>query len=118
LWWSDDQLPKVYKNEILPDWPANTANPFIIEGKLYDATNQKSYSIRFVDGDYLVNCFDLSELKDREFIRKDYLPNRLDGVKKLCFKEFWKPEPDTFCEEMPVLQPAENVFIGFNEFKL
>lgn len=115
LWWSNAQEPKIFKNESLPDWPVETDNPFIIEGNLVDKENQLTYAIRFIDGEYIVNRFELNELKDIEFIRKSYLPNRFpNSVKKLCFKEFWKPVPDEFCNDMPVLKPAETVFVGFN----
>jgi CRISPR type III-associated protein (TIGR04423 family) len=115
LWWSNAQEPMVYQNETLPDWPGETDNPFIIEGNLVNKANNLSYSIRFVDGDYQVNRFDLKELNDKEFISKVYLPNRFSpGIKKLCFKEFWKQVPDEFCENMQVLKPGETAFIGFN----
>lgn len=113
LWWSNAETPKVYKNEPLTDLPSEKSNPFIIEGQLIDKTNQKSVSIRFVDGDYIINGFDLKELKGLDFIKKEYLPNRMEGVSKLCFREYWRPEPDDLCEGMEVLQPAETVFVGF-----
>jgi CRISPR type III-associated protein (TIGR04423 family) len=112
LWWSDETSPRIYKGEIVTEWPA-TNNPFIIEGQLFDKANRKSYSIRFVDGDYLIQCFDLNELESLDSIEKEYLPNRIEGVHKLCFKEFWRPEKDDLCEGMEVLKPAEFVFIGF-----
>jgi len=115
LWWSNAQEPNVFQNESLPEWPGETDNPFIVEGNLADKENQLSYAIRFIDGEYIVNRFDLNELNDTEFIFKSYLPNRFpDNIKKLCFKEFWKPMTDEFCVDMPVLKPAEVVFIGFN----
>jgi len=112
LWWSDKTKPDVYRNEKLPEWKEHL-NPFIIEGQLYDNVNQKSYTIRFVDGNYLVNCFDLNELNGLDYIPKEYLSNRIDGVSKLCFREYWRPVEDELCEGMEVLQPAEVVFVGF-----
>lgn len=127
LWWSNASSPQVYQNQQLPEWPDEKVNPFIVEGQLYNKSNNKSYSIRFVDGNYLINFFDLNELKEFEFIDKKYLPNRFpDGIQKLCFKEFWRPVKDKLCgskigeenekefEGMDVLQPAEVVFVGFN----
>lgn len=115
LWWSNAQIPKVFKNEPLPEWPGEKANPFIIEGQLYDLEGQKSYSIRFVDGEYFIQYIDLKELNGLESIKKEYLTNRMDGVQKLCFKEFWRPVEDKLCEGMEVLQPAEVVFVGFKK---
>ena len=130
LWWSDQTTPKVLNNEPITELPKGN-NPFIIEGQLYDGYNQKSYSIRFVDGDYMIKYFDLKELNDKvkDKIEKEYLSNRLVGVSKLRFIEFWRPVKDKLCgskigqekdkdfEGMEVLQPAETVFTGFNEFK-
>lgn len=115
-WWSNSQKPIVYiANETLPNWPVNTDNPFIVEGNLFDKINQLSYSIKYIDGDYLVMRFDLNELKDSDFILKSYLPNRFPNeIQSLCFKEFWKAMPDEFCNDMQVLKPAETVFVGFN----
>jgi CRISPR type III-associated protein (TIGR04423 family) len=115
LWWSHATSPKVYQNQQLPEWPEGKSNPFIIEGQLYDKSNKKSFSIRFVDGNYLIQCFDLNKLKELECIKKEYLPNRFpEDINKLCFREFWRPVKDELCEGMNVLQPAETVFVGFN----
>lgn len=119
LWWSDATSPEVYQNQQLPEWQEEKSNPFIIEGQLYDKANNKSYSIRFVDGIYLINCFDLNDLNKVECINKEYLPNRFpDGIQKLCFKEIWRPRKDDLCEGMDVLQPAEVVFVGFKKIEL
>ena len=72
LWWSDAASPKVYQKQQLPKWPEEKSNPFIIEGQLYDDNNKKSYSIRFVDGDYQISCFDLKHLEIRIYY-EDYL---------------------------------------------
>jgi len=120
LWWSDKTTPDVYKHEKLPEWN-NQTNPFIIEGQLINKSKSISWSIRFVDGDYLVKRYDLAEFeknttdKKLKFIEKQYLANRLDGLHKLCFKEFWRPIEDDLCEGMEVLMPAETVFIGFTK---
>lgn len=113
LWKSDEVSPQVFKNETLPVWPGDTDNPFIIEGNLYDQLSDISYSIRFIDGSYYVHKF---EMKDTtwEFTSKSFIPNRIEGIQHLCFKQYWKPEPDKSCEEMEVLKPAMNVFVGFN----
>lgn len=113
LWWSNANKPIIFVNEPLSQWPEESANPFILEGQLFDKQNQKSFSIRFVDGSYLIHSFNLIELQNNEYINKEYLPERMDGVSKLCFREYWKPEKDAFCEDMKVLKPAEIVFAGF-----
>lgn len=115
LWWSDTTTPEVYQNQQLPEWPKEKSNPFIIEGQLYDRSNNKSYSIRFVDGEYLVFSFDLEKLKELDCIEKKYLTNRIDGIPKLYFRAFWHPVEDELCEGMEVLKPAETVFVGFKK---
>lgn len=112
LWWSNDSSPKVFHNEAITDLPEGN-NPFIIEGQLYDVNNKKSYSIRFIDGEYMIKHFDLKDIKELEFVEKTYLPNRVDGAAKLCYHEYWRPVQDELCEGMEVLQPAEIVFVGF-----
>lgn len=114
LWWSDKTTPIILNNEPIKELPDGN-NPFIVEGQLFDKEHDKSWSIRFIDGDYLINCFDLKELKGLDFITKSYLSNRFDGNQKLYFNEFWRPEKDELCEGMVVLQPAELVFVGFNK---
>ena len=113
LWWSDQSKPEVYNNQSIPDWK-ETTNPFIIEGQLFDEANKKSYSIRFADGKYVIKYFDLNELEGLEYIKKEYLPNRFEGIQNLCFKEYWRPVEDDLCEGIEVLKSAETVFIGFN----
>lgn len=121
LWWSHATSPEVYQNQQLPEWPEEKSNPFIIEGQLYDKSNKKSFSIRFVDGEYIIRKYDLEKMeleiqeKKCESIVKKYIPNRFpDNIKKICFQEFWRPQEDDLCEGMNVLQPAETVFVGFN----
>ncbi len=113
LWLSNASKPEVYlrdRNIVLP----SGTNPFIAEGNLFDETNQKSWSIRFMDGLYIVNCFNLEELKDKTSSLKEYLPNRFPGkIRRLCFREFWMPVPDDLCENMEVLKPSMSVFVGF-----
>lgn len=119
LWMSNVQSPKEFHNETirqkLGNWPDNLTNPFIIEGNLYNDKDKLSYKIQFTDGEYIVNCFDLNNMpKDSESAKEvEYLPNRMDGIGKLTFKEFWIPEPDEECGGMPVLKPGPTVFVGF-----
>lgn len=118
LWWSDRKKPEVYRKQNLQAWPDENANPFIIEGNLYDEANGKSYLIKFIDGLYRVYCYNLADLRsDRiEFVDKSYLPARFpDDIRKLHFREYWIPETDEFCEEMDVLKPAMQAFVGFNK---
>lgn len=112
--------------EFLSQLNAN-ANPFVIEAQLFDSTNHLSYSVKYVDGSYIAYRYEVKEIikdnvketiKDVESGKYDYITlkknyaNRMPGL-RLCFFQYWKDEPDTLCEGMNVLQPAELAFVGF-----
>jgi len=111
LWYSDNKEPQVLNNEVFELEIADNANPFVIEGQLFDG--QKSISIKYVDGKYYVNTYDLDDL-DGVKQEQMFFSHRM-GDRKLYFKQFWQPVNDEQCEGMQVLQPAELVFVGFND---
>lgn len=117
LWWSNKAAPDVYLNQPLPEWPLESANPFIIEGNLWDPEKELSFSIRYIDGSYLVHSFSISQLAGYDFLTKSYLPNRFpkEFDLRLSFCEYWIPQEDPFCEGMEVLRPAMMVFTGFTK---
>ena len=110
LWYSNEKQPQVFDNEAFELEIADDANPFIIEGQLYDG--KKSVSIKYVDGKYIVKSYETDSLTG-EFQEQVFHSHRMDG-KRLKFKQFWKEQPDDLCEGMKVLQPAELVFVGFD----
>ncbi len=121
-WMSDSNKPEVFENcslpSILTDLDASK-NPFIIEAQLYNKADKKSYSLKYVDGRYILRNFDLASrgngnisTNDSCFTRKQYFANRMPE-KKLIFRQYWEEKEDPLCEGMPVLQPAEMVFVGF-----
>ena len=123
LWHSDKTDPEVLMgnniaNDITLD---NDCNPFIIEGQLFDKDNRKSYSIKYVDGNYIIKEYIVSEeeLNDENNCLK-FLPNRMhsdlksDNGLRLRFLQRWSSKEDPNCDNMEVLCPAELVFIGFN----
>ena len=85
--------------------------------------------IRYVDGKYIVRRTKVKEeeLKARAYSQayesgspiattlKKYLAHRIEGVKCLCFLQYWQAEPDDMCEKMCVLRPSKLVFIGFDK---
>lgn len=116
LWWSDQQEPKVYQDEAIDMCFDDTQNPFVVEGQLYDIGEKKSYSIKYVDGQYLIN---ICEVKDEDFNNPDYetkcyLSNRM-GDRWLKFLRYWDEKEDKNCMDMPVLTLTKNVFVGFKE---
>lgn len=121
LWWNNKAAPDVYLDqkvsEKLSAWPLESANPFIVEGNLWDPAKELSFSIRYIDGAYLVHEFRMSQLVGYDFLTKNYLPNRFPKTfdMRLSFCEYWLPERDPFCEGMEVLRPAMMVFTGFTK---
>lgn len=116
LWWSDQQQPEVYHQEALDKCLDETKNPFVVEGQLYDTNEKKSYSIKYVDGKYLINIY---KVEDKDISNPDnetkcYLSNRM-GDRWLKFLRYWEPKEDPNCEGMKVLKLTKNVFVGFKE---
>ncbi len=116
LWWSDQQAPKVYQDEVLDICLDETNNPFVVEGLLYDKEEKKSYNIKYVDGKYHIYIY---KVEDEDIINpynetKCYLSNRM-GDRWLKFLRYWEPKADPNCEGMDVLKLTKNVFIGFKK---
>lgn len=129
LWWSDSSLPIIYDGSTtLPITfdeqfstllsPDSAANPFIVEGNLWDAANRVSIYIKYVDGKHLVRKVDL-KLTDAsgkfEYTEVTYAPHRMDGISGLKFRQYWKAESLPFCEGMEALQPSMLTFVGFDK---
>lgn len=116
LWWSDQQDPKDYKNEALDVSLDNDKNPFVAEGHLYDKDEKKSYSIKYIDGQYIINTYNVEakDLDNPDNEIKCFLSNRM-GDKWLKFIRYWEEKEDPNCEGMPTLKLTKNVFVGFKE---
>lgn len=133
LWYSNEKEPKVFDgSEMVPEMNLDEKkNPFVIEGNLWDADNMTSIMIRYVDGEYIVRPTRVSK-EELEGISsekayksgnsnsmattlKKYLAHRIEGVKCLCFLQYWQAESDEMCEGMQVLRPSKLVFIGFDK---
>lgn len=108
IWMSDEAKPSMELKDFELD---ENKNPFVIESQLFDG--EVSTSIRFIDGHYVVKEYKLSAMEN-EYTEHTYLSHRMDG-KKLLFRKYWKPVPDEFCCNMPVLKPAEILFVGFKD---
>ncbi len=135
LWWSDGKTPVVYDGTVpvalqLDD----AANPFVIEGNLWDADRRVSIYIRYVDGRHIVRRTMVTDdewqgIDDKRLdasgagkrpvatTRKEYIAHRIPGVSALRFLQYWEAEADGACEGMAALQPKRLVFVGFNDWK-
>ncbi len=123
IWYSDSKRPEVLTGdkEYGGFTPDAAANPFIIEGNLWDDDNRTSISIRYADGRYYIHRTVLTseEVKgttDHSTV-KTYVAHHIDGYKYLRFAQLWEPRTDPMCEGMEVLEPSKLVFIGFTNDK-
>ena len=113
IWYSDSAIPEVVDNtEFELDIP-DTANPFVVEGQLFDRDRNLSYSIRYVDGRHKCVEYNLNTLEG-EVTVDVFCSNRMEN-RKLRFVKYWRAESDPLCEGMDVLQPCEVVFVGFEK---
>lgn len=122
LWMSDLEEPTVYENEPV-SLPKEGDNPFVVEGQLFNRANGLSYSIKYVDGQYIIQEYTVTEADknnpDNE--TKTYIANRM-GDRKLQFLRYWEEvfDEDNYKDSdnpkgLPVLTQTKNVFIGFKE---
>lgn len=113
VWYSDQTSPKVYQNEPLVLTLNEKENPFVVEANFTDG--KTSHSIRYVDGKYIYHSYNLSA--EGEYTEIKVFPQSMPNVYKMLFRRYWKEEEDSLCNDWPVLQPAELVFVKFIEEK-
>ena len=112
LWWSNEEKPQVFLSEKLGiSLPEKGQLPAIIEGFLYCKESKTSYSIRFLDEGYLVMKYEIDKNEPGDV--SEFIPNRLPGVSKIKFLQYWEVENDPLCAGFEVLKPKANVFVGF-----
>ena len=116
IWKSDQQKPEAIEGKPFNKTFDETQNPFIVEGLLYDKDELMSYSIKFIDGKYLIikNKVEKDDFTCSDNEEKCYLSNRL-GNRWLRFLRYWEVDPDPLCEDMDVLKLTKNVFVGFKK---
>jgi len=113
IWMSAAKEPKML-NDAKFDFSTVGINPFIMEALLYSDEDNISLNIKHT-GKYQINEIDLNNLPEGfELQDVKYLPLRLKGVKKVCFKQLWVPEEDENCNDLPVLKMKALVFVGFD----
>ena len=92
-------------------------NPFVIEGQLYDSENLVSYSIKYVDGKYIIKKYQLksTDFNNVDIDILDFKAHRMGEGRVLQFLQYYREEEDSLCAGMKVLQPKEKVFVGFKK---
>ena len=116
IWFSDKKKPDIYRKETLKKWD-NKSNPFIVEGHLYETLSDISFSIKFVDGLYIIRKYNIKVIKSEynDFVEdKTFLSNRMNNT-WLKFKQLWEKTPDDLCLGMDVYYPSIFAFVGFKE---
>lgn len=119
IWKSNADEPIVFNGVSFTESLDPIQNPFIIEGQLYDADRSISYSIRYMDGRYIILRWDLKidfQGEDFDYTEKEAVPYRMKSG-KLLFRQYWKAESDKLCEGMKALNPYAQVFVGFKSIK-
>lgn len=119
VWRSDESTPQVFLGEEYELSLDVAENPFVAEAQLFDRERGVSYSVRFVDGEYRVQRYELKEEDHAEEL--EYIPApailKAADIQSLKYLQYWREEADALCENMNVLQPAELVFVGFKQWE-
>jgi len=113
LWHSDRTKPEVIDHVMEELSLDPNANPYIIEGQLWDEDEHRSVSVKFVDGEYLLNEFIVNDEECDQ--AQEFVPHRLPGVASVLMRQRWVQENDPNCCGMPIWVPAGKVFVGFNK---
>lgn len=122
IWMSNQENPYLCENDFVT-LPPEGSNPFVVEGQLYNEVEGLSYSIKYIDGQYIVQEYKVTETdrKNPDNQEKAYLSNRM-GDRILKFLRYWEEiiENDNIRESsnpngLPVLTQTKNVFIGFRK---
>jgi CRISPR type III-associated protein (TIGR04423 family) len=111
IWFSDQPKPKVLRNDRF-EFENIGQNPFIIEALLWAEKEKVAVHISHTHR-YLIHIYDLKTLENIDNKEISYLAHKIDGVKKLKFRQIWQSEEDSLCEGMDVLEMKAQVFIGF-----
>lgn len=133
VWYSDKTAPTVYRNEPLSLTLNEKENPFVVEANFTDG--ETSHSIRYVDGKYIHSfCYTEGDMlhsfcnvgdkhiesshalaPQNAYTEIKVFPQSMPNVYKMLFRRYWREEKDALCNNWPVLQPAELVFVKFIE---
>lgn len=116
VWYSDQSEPKILRDENFSFEPDESKNPFIVEALLFDRQNSLSFSVKYVDGKYIINKTPVlpEDEGKREVEKKRFLASFGNGI-SLSFLHYWKPVKESNCEGMEMLLPEKLVFVGFSK---
>lgn len=120
LWKSNKCKPKLfYPESMVESQVFQLINPFVTEGYLFDCERGVSFSIKYVDGQYLVYKHRVkpSDIDSPDVDKIEYLTFCMKGSKPLWakFLRYWKEKPNDECLGMGVLEVEKEVFVGFSD---
>ena len=118
LWMSNENKPRVFYPEAeIESQLFNTPSPFVAEGYLFNKKKGVSFSIKYVDGQYLIyrNEVKLSDFDSENTDTVSCLTLRMSSSEILWakFLRYWQEKPDLECLKMNVLEVEKEVFVGF-----
>ena len=117
LWYSDEERPqyigggyKEFEKSTLTEYP------FVVEGALYSIEDNKSLTIRCLDGEYYIHEIDFNIIEDNrayyQVIPHKWLVAK-DANRKVCMLEVWALVQDPLCAGMSTFQASFWAFKGF-----
>ena len=120
IWLSDQTQPRVLLGEEYDvECIADSITPFVIEGRLWNAADGISMSIRYVDGKHVKSIHQVTneDLQGTSMVTPERYISHIKDVGRLCFLRYWKAEEDELCEGFKALRPEKLVFVGFEKQK-
>jgi len=112
LWFSDTQKPELIIGKL--DKAELIQLPFVIEGNLWAETEQISINIKNIDGEYIVNQFDIKNTDCKYDTVKEYIAHDLTEVEKYKMHQHWEAkQDDDLLAGMSSLHPSWVAFVGF-----
>ncbi len=110
IWYSNANEPELLLGN--EEWECELdeqANPFIVEGQLWDEDSRTSKSIKYVDDQYIVKSYQLENAYDLV----EFMPHKMPGVSRLLFARCWKPTIDKNCCDLETQVLDRIIFKGF-----
>lgn len=114
LWYSDQQMPKVFENDTADLTGLLTALPFVVEGMLYYPAQNRSLHIQNLDGQYIIG-----EVTHKQAMTEvkvvEWPAHRMGAVSKLKMVQGWAEQPHELLPGFTVKVPTFKAFVGFKK---
>lgn len=87
--------------------------PLVAEANLYDATTNRSISVRHNGERHVIQQYDLKGIAGFEKNEVFIITHRLPQKGRAIFWELWRETEDPLCNNFKTLKPYGRVFVGF-----